>query len=233
VFKTRSTRLERIDTGDYTQAEYRRFLSEIAFINRYFGDRRALRKTLFREIEDESLPEFSVLDVGAGSGELLKAIAEFAGRTGRKATLAGIDLNEISAGAVREVSNDFPEISSVRGDAFKLPFVDDTFDYAISSLFLHHLTDAQIPVALAEMSRVASRGIYVIDLHRHPAAFALYRLFCILFRISPLVRQDGALSILRGFRPNELRGRSSAAVDSVERIVRVLPFRIVLCQKKR
>jgi ubiquinone/menaquinone biosynthesis C-methylase UbiE len=233
VFKTRSTRLERIDTGDYTQTEYRRFLGEIAFINRYLGDRRALRKTLFREIEDENLPEFSVLDVGAGSGELLKAIAEFAGRSGRKATLAGVDLNEISAATVREVSNDFPEISSVRGDAFKLPFADGAFDYAISSLFFHHLTDAQIPVALAEMSRVARRGIYVIDLHRHPAAYALYRLFCILFRISPLVRQDGALSILRGFRPNELRGRSIAAVDSAEQVDRILPFRIVLSRRIR
>ena len=75
VFEKRSTELERIDTGDYTPAEYATFLREIAFINRYFGDQRALKKTLLREIEREDLREFSVLDVGCGSGELMRIIS--------------------------------------------------------------------------------------------------------------------------------------------------------------
>jgi ubiquinone/menaquinone biosynthesis C-methylase UbiE len=221
VFKTRSTNLERIDTGDYTPEEYARFLREIAFINRYFGDRRALRKTLFQEIERLELREFSILDVGCGSGELLRAVADFARKTGRKAKLTGIDLNEISATHTRAGSAEFPEITSIRGDAFRLPFADGSFDYAISSLFFHHLTDEQTPLVAAEMSRVARRGSLVIDLHRHPIAYVLYKLFCIAFRISPLVRHDGSLSILRGFRPEELPGK----------IARVFPFRIVYMQK--
>ena len=54
------------------------------------------------------------------------------------------------------------------------------------------------------MKRVSRRGIFAIDLHRHPIAYALYKIFCVVFRISPLVSQDGSLSILRGFKPNEL-----------------------------
>ncbi|MGI8408540.1 MAG: methyltransferase domain-containing protein [Pyrinomonadaceae bacterium] len=204
MFKKRSIRLERIDTGDYTPDEYARFLHEIAFINRYLGDRRALRKTLLREIKTKNIREFSVLDVGCGSGELLRYVAEFARGSGRTARLTGIDLNEISASITSSVSHNFPEISSVSGDAFKLPFADGEFDYAISSLFFHHLADDQIPLVLNEMSRVASRGIFVIDLHRHPMAYVLYKLFCVVFRISPLVRHDGSLSILRGFSPAEL-----------------------------
>ncbi|MBA2333818.1 MAG: methyltransferase domain-containing protein, partial [Blastocatellia bacterium] len=174
MFKKRSIRLERIDTGDYTPDEYARFLHEIAFINRYLGDRRALRKTLLREIKTKNIREFSVLDVGCGSGELLRYVAEFARGSGRTARLTGIDLNEISASITSSVSHNFPEISSVSGDAFKLPFADGEFDYSISSLFFHHLADDQIPLVLNEMSRVASRGIFVIDLHRHPMAYVLY-----------------------------------------------------------
>src|SRR5687768_8769009 len=103
MFRTRSTKLERIDTGDYTPQEYGVFLTEIAFINKYLGDRRAMKKTLFRDIAREwqkpaqtrgKLAEndkarsidsgaFSALDVGCGSGELLRYIAEFARRNGK------------------------------------------------------------------------------------------------------------------------------------------------------
>ena len=236
MFKTRSTKLERIDTGDYTPAEYETFMREIAFINRYLGDRRALKKSLLKEIErlwsdEEDNSVVSVLDVGSGSGELLRYIAEFVRGAGRKCSLTGIDLNELSAATTLSRSTDFPEISSIRGDAFRLPFADGSFDYAISSLFFHHLTDEQIPLVLNEMSRVARRGIYIIDLHRHPMAYVLYKLFCFAFRISPLVREDGLLSILRGFKSQELKEKSERPNLSTVRVSEYFPFRLVLRSK--
>ncbi len=219
----RSKELERIDTGDYTPAEYDRFLKEIAFINRFLGDRRALRRSLFREIKRRQLSEFSMLDVGCGSGELLRYTAEFARAKNIKARLAGLDLNPISASVSANGTSDFPEISITQGDAFQLPFADGEFDYAISSLFFHHLTDEQVPHALGEMRRVARRGVFVIDLHRHPAAYRLYLIFCKAFGISRLVTEDGSLSVLRGFRPEELAGL--AGMGSVRRS---FPFRLVL-----
>jgi len=224
VFEHRATRPERIDIGDYTPAEYDRFLKEIKFINRWLGDRRALEETLLSEIEDLHLREFSVLDVAAGSGELLRTIAAFAGRSERKADLVGLDRNER---AVQEIVDDESgsKLRAVLGDAFRLPFDDGSFDYAISSLFFHHLTDEQIPQVLNEMRRVARRGVFVIDLHRHAAAYYLYKVFCFAFRISPLVSQDGALSVLKGFRPGELMGFED---KSAARITRVAPFRIVM-----
>jgi len=225
VFAKRSTELERIDTGDYTPDEYATFLREIGFINRHLGDGRALRKSLIREVEREDLREFSVLDVACGSGELLRQIAEFSRKEGRSARLTGIDLNELSFAKVNRSAIDFPEIAYVRGNAFRLPFADGTFDFAISSLFYHHLKDEQIPFVLGEMLRIARRRVFVIDLHRHPMAYALYKLFCFGFRISPLVTQDGSLSILRGFRPGELEKITSR---NDLRTRRVTPFRLVV-----
>ena len=219
----RSKELERIDTGDYTAAEYDRFLKEIAFINRFLGDRRALKRSLFAEVERRQLTEFSLLDVGCGSGELLRYAAEFARAKGIKARLAGLDLNPLSASVSAAGTREFSEIAVTQGDAFRLPFADGAFDFAISSLFFHHLTDEQIPLVLSEMRRVARRGVFVIDLHRHPAAYWLYRLFCRAFFISPLVREDGSLSVLRGFRPEELA--STAGTGNVRRS---FPFRLVL-----
>lgn len=233
MFETRSERLERIDTGDYTPEEYERFLHEIGFINRVLGDNRALRKTLFEEIEKENLPTFSVLDVGAGSGELLRTSAKFARRKKRAAKLYGLELNTRSARAIREESREYAaQIEAVRGDAFRLPFADDAFDYAICSLFTHHFTDENVKKILAEMNRVASREIFVIDLHRHRAAYVLYKIFCAAFRISPLVREDGSLSIRRSFTPDELKRLAAETNLENSSVTRIFPFRLVLRNEK-
>lgn len=233
MFENRATEPERIDTGDYTPAEYETFLKEIAFINRHFGDKRALEKTLLNEIESSDLREFSVLDVGCGSGELLRIIAEFADETGRTASLVGVDNNQISSDRTHTESREFTEISSVQGDALRLPFNDDSFDYSISSLFFHHLTDDQIVIALKEMSRVARRGIFVIDLHRDPVAFAGYKVLCFVFRISELVRHDGSLSIRKGFKPSELARLADRAELKKTMTSQVSPGRVVLAGQLR
>lgn len=228
MFKNRSYKLERIDTGDYTPEEFKRFLLDIRFINRFVGDNSALGKTLLKEIGKEDLQEFSVLDVGAGSGEILQAIAEFARKTNRKANLFGLDLNEISAKSILEESKKFGEIKAIRGDALSLPFADGAFDYAICSLFTHHFTDENVLKILTEMNRVARRGIFVIDLHRHRAAYAAYKVFCVVFRISRLVREDGSLSVLRGFKPDELKLLGERAELENVSVERHFPFRLVL-----
>ena len=204
MFETRSNQPERIDTGDYTDEEYKTFLREIRFINRWIGDRWALRKSLLKRIEELNLNAFSVLDVGAGSGEILKEIALFARKRNANAFLVGLDLNELSAQSVAEEGKSFREINSVRGDALHLPFADGAFDFAICSLFTHHFTDDGVIAVMREMNRVALRGVYVIDLHREQGAYRMYKIFCTVFRISKLVRDDGLLSIKKGFQPDEL-----------------------------
>ena len=228
MFDKRSTELERIDTGDYTPAEYKTFLREIAFINRHFGDKRALRKALLDEIDSSDLREFSVLDVGCGSGELLRIIADFADSTGRAATLTGLDLNPISSTTTQTLSRDYAAIATVQGDALRLPFADNSFDYSISSLFFHHLLDDQIVDVLGEMSRVSRRGVVVIDLHRDPVAYVGYKILCLVFRISELVRHDGSLSIKKGFRVDELRrfGNAGGLTGCVAE--QISPGRVVL-----
>jgi ubiquinone/menaquinone biosynthesis C-methylase UbiE len=228
MFRTRSCKLERIDTGDYTPEEYERFLREISFINRVLGDNRALKKTLLRQIESENLESFSVLDIGAGSGELLRTIADFARKKNREAKLFGLELNARSARAIKEESRNYSEINSVRADAFELPFADNACDYAICSLFTHHFTNENVVKILAEMRRVARRRIYIIDLHRHAAAYVSYKIFCAAFRISPLVREDGLLSILRSFKPQELQELGEKAGLKSVSVKRIAPFRLVL-----
>ncbi len=227
-FRKRSSELEHLDKGDYTPEEYEGCLAELRRVNRFLGDTRALRRSLLAEVEREGLKSFSVLDVGAGSGELLRTIASWAHESGREALLVGLELNARSAKAIREESSAFASIRALRGDALRLPFAGGRFDYAICSLFTHHFRDEQVVDILNELGRVARRKVFVIDLHRHPLAYFLYTTVGRLFLHNRLIREDGALSIMRGFRPrelNELCSRSRLAGCNVERR---FPFRLVL-----
>jgi ubiquinone/menaquinone biosynthesis C-methylase UbiE len=227
-FKRRSYKLEDIDTGNYTPEEYERCISELQLVNRWMGDAHSLRSTLFPEIEAQSLSSFSILDVGAGSGELLRVTADWARQTNRQVTAVGLELNERSAESINEESQRFDEISSVRGNALELPFPDKCFDYVICSLFTHHFVDEQVVKILREMSRVARRRIFVIDLNRHPIAYLLYTTLGKLVLHNRLLRHDGALSILRSFKERELRALGERAGLRDLWVQRRFPFRLVL-----
>lgn len=227
-FRQRSLELEHLDKGDYTSEEYEGCIVELQRVNRWLGDASALKHSLVTEIDRVDVRSFSVLDVGAGSGELLRVMATWSRTTHRCAQLVGLELNARSAKAIVEQSTAFPEISALRGDAFRLPFRNEQFDYAICSLFTHHFKDDKVVAILRELSRVAARGIFVIDLHRHPVAYCFYTTVARLFLHNRLIREDGALSILRSFKPDELASLAERAHLKDINVERHFPYRLVL-----
>ena len=70
--------------------------------------------------------------------------------------------------------------------------------------------------------------MFVIDLFRHPLAYFLYTTVGHLFLYNRLLREDGALSILRSFRPEELQQLARQAQLKNVRVERRFPFRLVL-----
>lgn len=232
IFRQRSSELEHLDKGDYTPEEYEGCMVELRRVNRWLGDARALGRSVLPEIGRDGARAFSLLDVGAGTGELLREAATWARARGLKARLVGLELNERSAHGIREESRGFEEIEAVRGDALRLPFGDGAFDYVMCSLFTHHFRDDACVAVLREMSRVARRRVYVIDLHRHPVAYYFYTTVGHLFLHNRLVREDGALSILRGFSARELRRLAERAGLSRAKVERRFPYRLVLTGSK-
>ena len=89
-------------------------------------------------------PGQSVLDVGAGAGEDLRALAELVSPGGRA---VGVDSSPAS-----------PEV--LLADACALPFDDDSFDACRCDRTLQHVADPQR--ALAEMVRVTRPGGVVL-----------------------------------------------------------------------
>jgi len=227
-FRQRSLEPENIDKGTYTPEEYEGCLVELRRVNEWLGDADALRDSLLKEVERANVRSFSVLDVGAGSGELLRVVAEWAREAKLNASLVGLELNERSAQAILGESREYPEIASVRGDGFRLPFPDRSFDYAIQSLTLHHFDDAGAVNIVREMARVSARGIFVIDLHRNPVAYFFYTTLGKLILHNRLLREDGALSILKSWTPEELKAIGNQAGLTNVRVENHFPARLIL-----
>src|SRR3989440_4112315 len=227
-FRQRSLEPENLDKGSYTPEEYEGCLVELRRVNEWLGDANALRDSLFKEIGRRNLRSFSVLDVGAGSGELLRVTAKWARETNRQASLVGLELNERSAQAILDESSEFPEISSIRANGFQLPFGGNSFDFVIQSLTLHHFDDAGAVKILREMARVARSGIFVIDLNRDPIAYFFYTTIGHLFLHNRLIREDGALSILKSFKPEEMEQIARQAGLANARVDKHFPSRLVL-----
>ena len=227
-FRHRNYELEHIDRGSYTPAEYEGCIAELQLVNQWLGDAWTLKRTLLKHVAEAQLRRFSVLDVGAGSGELLRVTAHWSRTTERDFFGVGLELNERSADAIKEESATVAQIRSVRGDARFLPFSDATFDFVICSLFTHHFVELEVINILREMSRVARQKIFVIDLHRHPVAYYLYTTAGKLILHNRLLREDGALSILRGFKRHELLELAEKAALREVTVTRHFPFRLVL-----
>ncbi|MGA9752746.1 MAG: methyltransferase domain-containing protein [Acidobacteriota bacterium] len=167
--------------------ELRRVARYLAFVNRWLGGTRAVAFHLRAAGEDAT-----VLDVGAGAGDLVLGLARHRPHLRPMALDASMAMLSLATGLPRVV-----------GDGRRLPFRDRSVDYVIATHLLHHLTDEEAVAALGEFDRVARRGIVVNDLLRRRRALLWIRLFTLF--ANRYVREDGPLSVRRGFTIAEAR----------------------------
>jgi SAM-dependent methyltransferase len=95
-------------------------------------------------------PDERLLDVGTGTGEVLRQLAR---RPIRSHEAIGID----TAAAMLARVGTLPPGWNARGDALSLPFDDRKFQVAVVYV-LHVLPPARLPVALTELHRVLRPG---------------------------------------------------------------------------
>lgn len=219
----RSRQEEQMDAPDIDPAVYAAVLADLSRVNRWTLTARPTLSYLDRAAG--ALKAFSLLDVGFGHGDMLRAIARWAQKRGIAARLVGVDLNPLSAGIARAATAADLAIDYRTGDYRNQA---DPFDFIISSQVAHHMSDGQLDEFLHYMEGNAARGWLISDLNRHTFSHAGYPLLARLLGVHRIVRQDGTLSIARSIRPKEwpaILARAGIAPDIVT-IARRLPFRV-------
>ena len=96
-----------------------------------------------------------------------------------------------------------------------VPALQRKIDVVISSLFTHHLSDAEIVSFLQWMEHVAVRGWFINDLRRGRNPYYGFKLLANAMRWHRFVRHDGPVSIRRSFTPQDwLRYMNEAGIAS-------------------
>jgi ubiquinone/menaquinone biosynthesis C-methylase UbiE len=149
-------------------------------------------------------PQGRLVDIGCGPGYLAAEISRRYPALG----VIGLDNNhEMINIARRNWPSGKYELELVEGDAGQLPFADNSLDFAVSSLSLHHWKQADR--VFAEIHRVLKPGgqFLVLDLRRDGSRLFYYALRLVQ-RFSPAAirRTNGAVgSFWASYTPSELK----------------------------
>jgi SAM-dependent methyltransferase len=219
--KQRARAEEQMDDPSLDPKVYDEVLSGLGRVNRWTLAARPTLAFLARATRGRG--GFTLLDVGSGEGGMLRTVAKWARRRGLDARLTGVDLNPKSEAVARSKTDPDMPIDYRTGDYSEL----GRFDFVISSLVAHHMTDGQLLGFLRWMESNSNRGWFVNDLHRHGFAYYGYPLLAALLGVHRIVREDGRLSIARSFRPGDWRAiLAEAGLADGVRARRYFPFRL-------
>jgi hypothetical protein len=172
---------------DVTRASLR----DLARINRYLGGYYVLGR-LFEGVVKRG-DSFSVLDIGAASGDMGAAIR----RRYPRAEVTSLDYKGDHLGQAAD--------PKVVADAFHLPFRPASFDFVFSSLFLHHFSNDQVMELLRSFGSVARRAVLAIDLERGPLAYHFLPSTRWLFGWHDITISDGQISVAAALKKDELQ----------------------------
>lgn len=213
---------ELMDDPALDAATYHAVLADLAKVNRATFAYRPTLSFLARAVGGRR--RFSLLDVGFGDGDMLRAIAAWAKRRHIAAELTGIDLNPNSRAAAEAVPSPGTPIRYLTGDYAAL--AAGGFDCIVSSLVAHHMSDDELSAFLRFMEAEAAAGWFVNDLRRHGFAYRAWPLLASLMGWHRIVRLDGHTSIARGFRPAEWHDHLETAGIRGAEVQRHFPFRL-------
>jgi 2-polyprenyl-3-methyl-5-hydroxy-6-metoxy-1,4-benzoquinol methylase len=211
---------EIMDDPGQPEADFRAALDGLERLNRLTFAYPPLLSFLDGVVAADGLRALSVLDVGAGGGDTLRAVARWGARRGVALDLWGLDRSPWAERHARERGTEAGWITS---DLFDLP-AGRRFDVVVCSLFAHHLDDPTLVRFLRWLPAHAARRWLILDLHRHRIPWAAVWAGTRLMRMHPMVSHDGPVSIMRGFTRDDWRARVAEAGIAAE-IRWVLPFR--------
>jgi 2-polyprenyl-3-methyl-5-hydroxy-6-metoxy-1,4-benzoquinol methylase len=203
--KYRTQEAEIMDDFSLQGEELRKALDQIARINQLLGGNKVILQGIKGLLkQSHQTKTIAITDIGCGNGDILRMLAKFGKKNKINFQLTGIDANEFTINYAKKLSKEYPNIEYKCVDIFSEDFKTIKYDIILCTLTLHHFTNEQILKIISIFSNNAETGIIINDLHRSKTAYRLFEVICVVFNLNSMSREDGLISILRGFRKKEL-----------------------------
>jgi len=207
-FRHRAQLTERMDEP-CSREELRACLRDLARLNRWFMAYRPVLHWL-NTVERPRGEPLCILDVGCGYGDGLRRIEQWATARGIAVDLTGLDLNPDAVAIAAQTGPATSRILWASADVFAYT-PTKPIHLVISSLFTHHLADAEVIRFLQWMEKHARLGWFINDLSRAAIPYHFLRVFSKAVDLHPFVQHDGPVSIARSFVPGDWQRMCAAA----------------------
>lgn len=220
-----------MDVEPLSFEDTRTILQTLERINRWLGGIHATLTPL-RDFAKRWKPgeRIRMVDWGTGGADIPRAIVRWARNQKVRVEIVGVDNNEMTLKVAQQLCEDYPEIRFVKADVTEE--IPGAFDYALSSLSLHHMTNDTIIQLLKKSDRLARRGIVMNDLRRSRWAWLWIWGLTKGLGAHPVVHDDGPMSVARGFTVSEMESFGRAAGLPYLKVTRSFPYRLVLAGEK-
>jgi 2-polyprenyl-3-methyl-5-hydroxy-6-metoxy-1,4-benzoquinol methylase len=221
---------EWLDGADLNPAELEAVLRDLATFNQVFLGHYPLLHWLgqaVRAAAGHGAP-LTIVDIGCGYGDLLRAIRRWARRRKLDLNLIGVDLNPETIRIARAATDAADLIDYKAADVFELASTTPV-DLMISSLVTHHFSDHEIAEFLRRMETTARRGWAICDLQRNRLLYHFIGLSSRLARFHPMITHDGQLSVARSLTRREWQQRiTEAGLSASDVSIRWFLFRFLI-----
>ncbi len=181
---------------------------------------RALVRPALAEAAGTGTAPVTLLDIGAGGGDVTRALLRRARGDGFSVRVTAVD-PDARAYAWASGRRPVEGLEILRATSGDLVREGRRFDVVLSNHLLHHLDPGQLDAVLADSEVLARRRVIHSDIRRAPAAYALFAAGTLPFFPRSYIRHDGLASIRRSYTPEEL----AAAVRPGWRVQTQVPWR--------
>jgi SAM-dependent methyltransferase len=191
-----------------------------------------IRELCRKLCQDRPGVQISILDVASGGGDVTVDLWKRAQRAGFNVRVEGWDISPRAIEyAETRARTEGAEVAFTRRDVLGAPW-QSSFDVVYSSLFLHHLDQAQAVELLRRKAEAAKELVLVNDLVRCTRGYMLAWLGSRLLTRSPVAQVDGPRSVAGAFRIPEARQLAERAGLSGAQVVGRWPCRYLLSWQK-
>jgi len=202
-FTYRSNEKELLDNSNIPPGLLYKNLRELDILNRTTGGHIISLKGI-KQLVTDHYKIYHVVDLGCGSGDALKAIADWARLNNYSVKLTGVDMNADAIDYLKTHCVNYPEINGITADYQDYLNGKEFIDIVHCSLFCHHLKDDELLRLFIYFRQHVKTGFIINDLHRHWLAYYSAWLFTRLLNGTKLAKNDGPVSVLRGFKSGDL-----------------------------
>ncbi|CAN5408763.1 class I SAM-dependent methyltransferase [soil metagenome] len=218
---------EKMDERDCELITLRNTYEQFGTINKLLGGWDKIYRDWIRPVLLKESGLASILDIGCGGGDIIRALSKMTKEDGLDVSFTGIDPDLRAIDFSREKNLDpFSEFFALTSG--ELVDMQQKYTVVISNHLLHHLDDEDLKNICNDAVQLSAQLVIFSDIERSDIGYGCFRAIAPIIFKNSFIAEDGMISIRRSYRSDELREKLPPGWV----VHTQFPFRLLAIHKK-